>query len=70
MRQKGTVSQVFDGLSLGVQYSFDPIDDLTAMGEQELEKLDVCLKRHLGGPRSGWPLFGRKEGMKSQSSGL
>jgi hypothetical protein len=70
MRQKGTVSQVFDGLSLGVQQSLQPLDDFVATGQKELEKLDVCLKRHLGGPRSGWPLFGRKEGMKSQSSGL
>ena len=46
-RQKGTVLQVFDRLSLGVQHSLYSLDDVIAMGQEELEKFDMCLKRHL-----------------------
>ena len=67
-RQKGTVLQVFDRLSLGVQHSLYSLDDFIAVGQEEVEKFDVCLKRHLARTRSGWPLFGRKEGMKGQAS--
>ena len=65
-RQKGTVLQVFDRLSLSVQHSLYSLDDFIATGQEELEKFDMCLKRHLAKTRSGWPLFRRKEGMKSQ----
>jgi hypothetical protein len=44
------------------------LDDVIATGQEELEKLDVCLKRHLDNTRSGWPPFRRKERMKSQAS--
>ena len=66
-RQQGTVLQVFDRLSLGVQHILDALDDLIAMGQEELEKFDMCLKRHLAETRSGWPLFRRKERMKRQA---
>ena len=67
-REKGSVLQVFDGLSLGVQHPLYSLDDVIAMGEEELEKLDMCLKRHRARMWSGWPLFGRKERMKGQAS--
>jgi hypothetical protein len=67
-RQKGTVLQVFDRLSLGVQHPLYSLDDFIAMGQEELEELDMCSKRHLARTRSGWPLFRRKERMKSQAS--
>ena len=67
-RQKGTVLQVVDRLSLGVQHPLYSLDDFIAMGQEELEKFDMCLKRHLARTRSGWPLFRRKERMKSQAS--
>jgi hypothetical protein len=41
------------------------LDDLIATRQEELEKFDVCLKRNLSRRRSGWPLFRRKERMKS-----
>ena len=66
-RQKGTVLQVVDRLSLGVQHPLYSLDDVCAMGQEELEKFDMCLKRHLANARSGWPLFRRKERMKSQA---
>ena len=66
--QKGAVLQVFDWLSLGVQQPLDPFDDVIAMGQEELEKFDMCLKRHLAGTWPGRPLFRRKERMKSQAS--
>ena len=67
-RQKGTVLQVLDRLSLGVQQPLYSLDDFIAMGQEELEKFDMCLKRHLARTRSGRPLFRRKERMKSQAS--
>jgi len=67
-RQEGTVSQVFDRLSLGVQQPLYLLDDVAAMREEELEKFDVCLKRHLARTRSGWPLVRRTERMKGQAS--
>jgi hypothetical protein len=45
-RQKGAVSQVFERLSLGVQYSLYSLDDVIAMGQKELQKFEMCLKRH------------------------
>ena len=36
------------------------------MGQEELEKFDICLKWNLARTRSGWSLFRRKERMKSQ----
>jgi len=44
------------------------LGDFTAVGQEELQKLDMCLKRHLARTRSGWPLFRRKERMKSHAS--
>src|SRR5687767_7066598 len=64
-RQKGTVSPIFDRLSLGVQHPLYSVDDVTAMGQEELEKFDVRLKRHLARTRSGWPVFRRKAWMKN-----
>ena len=46
-RQQGTVLQVFDRLSLGVQHSLYALDDVIATGQEELEKFDMSLKRHL-----------------------
>jgi hypothetical protein len=64
-KQKGIVLQVFDRLSLSVQYSLYSLDDVIAMGQEELEKFDMCLKRHLATTRrSGWPFFPRKERSK------
>jgi hypothetical protein len=62
--QSGNVLQVFDRLSLSVQDPFDSLDDVRAMGEEELEKFDMCLKRRLGRARSGRPLLRRKKRMK------
>ena len=62
-RQKGTVLQVFDRPSLGVQHPLYSLDDVIAMGQEELEKFDMRLKRHLARTRSGWPLFRSGERM-------
>ena len=59
-RQKGTVLQVFDRLSLGAQQPLYAFDEFVAMGQEDLEKFDVCLKRHLAETRSGRPLFRRR----------
>ena len=45
-RQNGTVLEVLDRLSLGVQYALDPLDDFIATGQEDVEQLDMCLKRH------------------------
>jgi hypothetical protein len=37
--------QVLEGLSLSVQQPLDALDDVVAMGQEELEKLDVGLER-------------------------
>ena len=66
-RHKGAVLQVCDRLSLSVQDSLYSLDDVAAMGQEELEKFELCLKRHLARTRPGWPLFRRKEGMKGQA---
>jgi hypothetical protein len=66
--ETGTVLQVLDRLALGVQQRLDSLDDLIAMGQEESEKLDVCLKRHLAETRSGWLVRRRKERMKSQQT--
>ena len=44
-RQKGTVLEVFDRLSLGVQHSLYSLDDVIAMGQEEVEEFDMCLKQ-------------------------
>ena len=67
-RQKGTVLQVLDRLSLGVQQPLYSLDDFIAMGQEQLEKFDMRLKRHLARTRCAWPLFRRQERMKSQAS--
>jgi len=46
-RQKGTVLQVLDRLSLGVQQPLYCLDDLIAVGQEQLEKFDMRPKRHL-----------------------
>jgi hypothetical protein len=45
MRQKGTVLQVLDRLSLGVQQPLYSLDDFIAMGQEQLEKFDMRVKR-------------------------
>ena len=42
--QNGTVLQVFDRFSLGVQDALYPLDDVVAMGQKELEKREMLLK--------------------------
>jgi hypothetical protein len=49
--KKGTVLQVFNRLSLSVQHSFYTLDDALAVGQEELEKFDVFVKRHLARTR-------------------
>jgi hypothetical protein len=44
MKQKSTVLQVCDRLSLGVQDSLDALDDRIAMGQEELKKFDMCVE--------------------------
>ena len=56
-RQKGGVLQVLDRLSLGVQHALYSLDDCIAMGQEELEKLDMRLKWHMAKASCGWPLF-------------
>jgi hypothetical protein len=58
-RQKGTVLLIFDRLSLGVQQPLYSVDDVITMGQEELEKFDMCLKRHVARERHdgyGWCL--------------
>ena len=57
--------QVLDRFSLGVQHSLDALDDVIAMGQEELEKFDVCRKRHLGGAivRGPWDHRGVKKSL-------
>ena len=45
--QKGTVLQVLDRLALGVQQPLYSLDDSIAMGQKQLKKFDVRVKRHL-----------------------
>ena len=56
-RQKGHVLQVLCGLSLGVQHALYSLDDCIAMGQEELEKLDMRLKRRMAETLCGGPLF-------------
>jgi hypothetical protein len=51
--QKGTVLEVLGRPSLRVQNPLNSLDEFIAMGQEELEKFDVCVKRHLIGTRSG-----------------
>ncbi len=51
-RQQGDVLQVLCGLALGVQHALYSLDDCVAMGQEELQKLDVRLKRHMARPRA------------------
>jgi hypothetical protein len=53
-RQQGTVPEVFDRLPLGVQHPLQTFDDLIAIGQEELKKFDMCLKRHFGETLSGF----------------
>src|SRR3954462_35488 len=46
-RHEGTVSQIFVLLSPGVQPARQPPDHVGAMGHEELENIDVFLKRHV-----------------------
>jgi hypothetical protein len=46
-RQEGTILKVFERPSLGVQYPLYSLDDFIALGQEELEKFDLCLKGHL-----------------------
>ncbi|HEX5107267.1 MAG TPA: hypothetical protein VFV95_02415 [Vicinamibacterales bacterium] len=68
MRKNGGVLQVFDRLPLSVQHRLYFLDDLSAMGEEELEQFDVSLKWHRLRTRSGWPLCGGEERMNSHVS--
>jgi hypothetical protein len=52
-RQQRTALQIFDRLPLGAEYPFDSCDDFVAVMEEELKKLDVCLKRYCARMRPG-----------------
>src|SRR5262245_33955770 len=56
-RQKGTVLQILSRLSLGVQQSLYLLDDFIALGQEQLEKFDVRVKRHIARTSCSWPLF-------------
>jgi hypothetical protein len=43
-REQGTIPQVFDRFSLSVQDSLYSLDDRIAVGQEELEKLDMGLE--------------------------
>src|SRR5262245_8855111 len=62
-RQKGTVLQVLDRLSLGVQQPLYSLDDFIAMDQEQLEKFDMRVKRHLAKTTLGWLLFRCKKRM-------
>lgn len=49
VREKRPVVQVLGRLPLRVQQALDALDDLRAMGQEQLQKLDMRLKRHLAG---------------------
>src|SRR5262245_57937610 len=51
--QQGSVLQVLERLSLGVQNCLYALDDFIAVGQEELEQFDMCLKRLLVETRSG-----------------
>jgi hypothetical protein len=46
-RQEGTVLQVLERLSLGVQQPLYALGDFIAVGQEQLEKFDMLPKRHL-----------------------
>src|SRR5215470_13919195 len=46
-RENGTVLHVLDRLALGVQQPLYSLDDFIAMGQEQLEKFDMRVKRHL-----------------------
>jgi hypothetical protein len=56
-RQQGTVLQVFERLSSGVQYPLNSLDDIITTSQEECEQVDMCLKRHLIETRSRCPLY-------------
>jgi hypothetical protein len=56
-RQKGTVLRIFGRLSLGVQQPLYLLDDFIAMGQEQLEKFDVRVKRQMARTSCSWPLF-------------
>jgi hypothetical protein len=43
------------------------LDDVIAMGQEELEQLDMCLEGHLAGTRPAWPFVRREERMKGRA---
>jgi hypothetical protein len=66
-RQQGTVLQVFDRLSLGVQYPLDSLDDVVATRQEEFEKFEMGLKWHLAKTQPGRPFFRCKERMRGHA---
>jgi len=50
-RQQNAVLKVFGRFSLRVQQPLYALDNRVATGQKDIEKIDVCLKRHLE-PRS------------------
>ena len=59
---------MLDRLSLGVQHSLYFLDDVIATGQEELEKFDMCLKRHQAKTRAGGPLIRRKKRLQNHVS--
>jgi hypothetical protein len=57
VRQKGTVPQVLNRLSLGVQHGFYSLDDVIATSQEEIEELDMGLKLHQAGAFLSWLRF-------------
>src|SRR5215510_1710627 len=62
-REKGTVLQVLDRLPLSVQQPLYPLDDFIAMAQEQLEKFDMRLKRHMAKTPCRWLLFRRRKRM-------
>src|SRR5262249_4167240 len=59
-RQKGTILQVLDRLSLGVQQPLYSLDDFIAMGQEQVQKFDMRMKWHLAKTFGSWPLCRRR----------
>jgi hypothetical protein len=62
-REEGNVLEVLDRLALGVQQPLYFLDDFIAMGQEQLEKCDMRVKRHVVKTLWGWPLFRRRKRM-------
>src|SRR5499427_857018 len=56
-RKKVTILQVLDRLALGVQQPLYSLDDFIAMAQEQLEKFDMRVKRHLAKTLCGRLLF-------------